>query len=263
MYNISQIISLPVISIYESCNVGIITEVLFDNTTKRAIALCIVDENEISIKKSINMRSIYKIGADAVIIRNCDQINLQECDKIGAQNLVFPNNFTVFDTDGVKLGNVTDIELDASYKITKIIVDNNTSINASRILTFKQNILIIKNSNLKLSSFKSSKKIKVNLANDYIVKNLNDASIISSGEIVRNLDEKEPIETAMLSSTISVSTPQKIITNYNFLIGRKVLQNIVNTNGEILARKDSIITYKMLNNMRKYGKLCELMSYSK
>ena len=70
MYNISQIISLPVISIYESCNVGIITEVLFDNATKKAIALCIVDENEISIKKSIKMISdkhkIMSIRAQAL-----------------------------------------------------------------------------------------------------------------------------------------------------------------------------------------------------
>lgn len=263
MYNISQIISLPVISIYESCNVGIITEVLFDNTTKKAIALCIVDENEISIKKSINMRSIYKIGADAVIIRNCDQINLQECNKMGAQNLVFPNNFTVFDTDGVKLGNVTDIELDSSYKITKIIVDNNTSINASRILTFKQNILIIKNSNLKLSSFKSSKKIKVNLADDYVVKNLSNTHTINDETTTYNQEVNENINTVAQNPNTTISTPQKTITNYNFLIGRKVLQNIVNINGEILARKDSVITYKMLDNMRKYGKLCELMSYSK
>ena len=55
----------------------------------------------------------------------------------------------------------------------------------------------------------------------------------------------------------------KQITNYNFLINRIITKDIKNFSGEIIANKDTIVSIKTINKLRRYGKLKELLLYSK
>lgn len=54
----------------------------------------------------------------------------------------------------------------------------------------------------------------------------------------------------------------KVIANYNFLIGRKISQDILSYSGEIVATKGTIITPVVVDKMQKFGKLLELTEKS-
>ena len=70
----------------------------------------------------------------------------------------------------------------------------------------------------------------------------------------------------ILSSLIkNEQTPpsNKIITDFRFLIGRYLSQDIVAFNGELIAKKDAVITKDIVNKASSYGKLVEIARYSK
>ena len=54
----------------------------------------------------------------------------------------------------------------------------------------------------------------------------------------------------------------KIITDFRFLTGRTLNKDILATNGELIAKKDSIITKEIVNLASMYGKLVEIARYS-
>ena len=58
-------------------------------------------------------------------------------------------------------------------------------------------------------------------------------------------------------------TPQRLIGNSNFLIGRKAIKTIYGLNNEIIIRKDNIINAKNLENAKRHSKLVELTVFSK
>ena len=59
------------------------------------------------------------------------------------------------------------------------------------------------------------------------------------------------------------NTQNKIITDFRFLIGRILSQDVIALNGEMIARKDSIVTKDIVNKASSYGKLVEIARYSK
>lgn len=61
----------------------------------------------------------------------------------------------------------------------------------------------------------------------------------------------------------SAPTPQRIVGNGNFLIGRKAVKTIYGLNNEIIIKKDSIINEKNLESAKKHSKLMELTVFSK
>ena len=58
-------------------------------------------------------------------------------------------------------------------------------------------------------------------------------------------------------------TPQKLVGNTNFLIGRKAIKTIYGINNEIIIKKDNIINAKNLESAKKHSKLVELTVFSK
>ena len=57
--------------------------------------------------------------------------------------------------------------------------------------------------------------------------------------------------------------PQRMITSQNYLLGRKLSKTIYGINNEIIAKKDCLITEKILNAAKNHNKLVELAVFSK
>lgn len=57
-------------------------------------------------------------------------------------------------------------------------------------------------------------------------------------------------------------TPQRIISDYHFLLGRKVEQNIFSYNGDLIIRQGEVVTFETVEKAMNYGKLVELAVHS-
>ncbi|MDR3216526.1 MAG: PRC-barrel domain-containing protein [Clostridiaceae bacterium] len=66
-----------------------------------------------------------------------------------------------------------------------------------------------------------------------------------------------------ITGAADAGVPAKIISDYNFLLGRRILTNIRTREGEILLFKDTVITFALIDKARKSGKLLELILNSK
>ena len=151
MNKISNIISLPVISIYEGNLLGYIHNVIFDYKLKKCKYACIFNENE-NIMNAISFDNIYSIGKDCLFIKNNSVLELKEnCDNefFNGKN---PINFKIYTLQGECLGEVTDIEIDKNYNIKSILLNNGQVIKHSAIINIG-NTILVSNNKFQLSKF--------------------------------------------------------------------------------------------------------------
>lgn len=239
MYKISDIISTPVISLYEGDYIGIIYNIMFDYKQKKCNCACILDEND-NIPHIIKFKDIYKIGTDCIYIKNKSTLSLEtNCEKEIEKNLN-PLNQKVYDLECNHIGTIHDIIIDEKYSIQQIILNNGKAINKDDIFNIGKSATIIGNSKITINKLRPTQKaIKVQKFND------NKVTILSS-----------PLKE-------SKNKNNKIITDFRFLIGRILNQDVIAINGELIAKKDAVVTKEIVNKASYFGKLVEIARYSK
>ncbi|MBQ9791452.1 MAG: PRC-barrel domain-containing protein [Clostridia bacterium] len=235
MYKVSNIISMPVISIYESKVVGYIQNLLFNSKTKKCEYVVITSPDE--IEYVLHKKDINSITEDSLTIQNQSKLNLKDNEELNLSTLYNPINAIIYDINGKKLQNIKDISLDKSLKIENYLVEENLSIDKKYIISFTENIAIYsKNNKVKLSNYKpKSKIVKESYSNNSLV----------------------TIEDKTTSFVTEKTTDSRILLN------RTVTKDIVLPNGEILIKNGSFITYATIKNACMYGKVIELTKYSK
>jgi len=246
MKKISEIISLPVISLYESEHVGIIHNILFDYKSKKCSYAIIFNDND-SMLKIIKMSDIYEIGKDCIFIKNKTQLELEtNCQKeLEIHSSLI--NLNVYNLKGENIGISTDILVNNKYELIKVILNNGIEINTSEIFNISKSTLLIDSQKTSIYKFKPRPKIikfketesKVMILSDFIT-------------------EKEKKTT----NIITTQQNSKIITDFRFLVGRILNKDIIAMNGELIAKKDTIITKDIVNKASSYGKLVEIARYS-
>ena len=143
------------------------------------------------------------------------------------ENCFSPINSIVVNINGDFLGYVSDIELGSKYEILNINVGKNTTINLCDVVNVTDSAIItcIGKKKPKISSFKEKQTIPTTLNNIKV--------------------------NALNSKQIETILPARSITNYNFLINRKVNRDILNFNGEIIItsedRKISEESFRKIN----------------
>ncbi len=238
MYKVSDIISTPVISLFEGEYIGIIYNIMFDYKQKKCNYACILDEKD-NIPKLIKFRDIYRIGNECIFIKNQTYLDLESnCDKEIEEN-TNPINLKVYNLNCEYIGTSHDIIIDKDYKIDKIILNNGKVINRDEIFNIGKTTIIVGN-DVSIQKFKP------------VTKNVK----------IQNVEKKVMILSSLIKNE---QTPpsNKIITDFRFLIGRYLSQDIVAFNGELIAKKDAVITKDIVNKASSYGKLVEIARYSK
>jgi len=236
MHKLSQLISLPVINLYKTKIEGYIEKIYINSETKKVEQFIVYDE-EFDTLKSIHPNNIYKIGKDSIFIKNSSKITLFENIEPLHQNSIFPINLKSFNFDGEFLGIVKDAIID-KHTMTSLLI-NNKNYPTSTIVSMKNNLTIIS----------ENKKIHIKKFHP-IIKKIN--------SLTEDNTEKEPVVNILKNIQ-----PNKQIANYNFLINRTITKDIKNQHGEIIANKNSIISIKTINKLKFYGKLKELLLFSK
>ena len=237
MYKISDIISTPVISLYEGEHIGIIYNIMFDYRQKKCNFACILNEND-NIPRLIKFKDIFKIGNDCIFIKNLTCLDLEtNCEKEMEEN-TNPINLKVYNLSCEFLGTSHDIIVDDNFRISQIVLNNGKIIERNDILNIGKSTIIV-GSDVSIQKFKP------------VVKSIK----------IQNSPKKVMILSDFINS--ETNTQNKIITDFRFLIGRILSQDVIALNGEMIARKDSIVTKNIVNKASSYGKLVEIARYSK
>lgn len=230
MTKLTNLISLPLINIYDLKVEGIIESVLIDFKTKKAKYVLVYNEDN-DTYMVVSFSDIFKIGENAVLIANNSKITLYENMELSLKNLVNPLNSMCYNLDGVLLGKITEINLE-NNNLHSIEIGN-LCFQISHIIGLNENLAIICDKKTTLSRFKCKNKF----------------SFVGDNNIK--------------VSVSSTNTPTREIANYNFLLKRKVLKNIIGENGEVLLKSGSQITPATINKLKYYGRLKELTLNSK
>jgi len=240
MLKFSQLISLPLINLYDMKIEGYIENILINPEQKKIENFIIYNEKE-DVYYIVKYCDIYKIGKDCVYISNSSKITLYENLEMNTQSYINPINAICYDIDGTQLGKISEIYFSNSKIDSLLINDKNYPISA--ICGINDIVVIIsQNKPINLKRFKqSSKRITTKLNKQPITTN-------------------EPIVAILNNKNIS---PTREITNYNFLLNRLILKDIKNHSGEVIANKNSIVTLNTIQKLKYYGKIKELMLNSK
>lgn len=229
MVNVSELISLPVINLYDLDYEGTIEKVCFDKNSLRPMCLLIYSESD-EMLKALEYKNVFKICKDCVFIANSTKITLYENRELELSDLICPLNAMCYDLDGIKLGKITEICVE--NRVLHSIKIGEKTIPKSNVLKWSDKLILVGENKVNINRFRPKLKIK------------NDKN------------------TQQIVSTMSLN-PMRTITNYDFLLKRKVAKDIVNPNGEIIAKSGTIITFNLINKLKYYGKLKELTLNSK
>jgi len=241
MNKVSEIISMPVISLYEGEYIGIINKMFFDYTTKRCKYICILNDDS-NIPQVIKVNDVYCKGHDCVFIKNKSVLELESNYENDIKKCASPINCSIFTLDGKNMGIIKDVILTSNYQIDSLLTNNNIKICKDKIFNIGKDTVIIKdNKKILLSRFKPQENIvKTNIIEQKI----------------------QMLETKHQPQEQTTPYSNKIITDVRFLLGRILNKDIIAYNGEIIAKTGTTISKEIINKASNYGKLIEVARYS-
>ena len=246
MYKASKIISLPVISLYESEYQGTIYNIVLDNKNHKCKFLYILNEED-NLEKVVNFNNIYLIGKNCVFIKNTNDIDLKSNYDFELSTLTSLINIPVYNLKGENLGTTKDIELNNKFNLENITLSSGATIPKTQVVNFSKTAILINDIIVNISKFKP----KLATTKNYHC--VNKIVILNNKTQTVKTNTSQPLS----------PTNNKIITDYKFLINRKLTQDIKTINGEIIAKKDTFIDKAIVNKASLHGKLIDLARYSK
>lgn len=238
MYYCNDFYSLSVLSLYEGELLGKVDKLFFDKKLKKLIEIELVGED--GSKLSLETKNIYHIGKNAITVKNNQAVNL----KVDETTLyACPINSKAYSITGEFLGVIKEISVNEKFITQKISFDNNNVIDVENIASFGKNTVIFYgDTKINMKKFEPYKTPKI------------------FKQKVQQLVQSMPVEEN--SNVVLIEKP-KHIQNADFLLGRVCTKDIFNFNNEILIKAHTIINKKNLKEVNKFGKLRELMLYSK
>ena len=239
MYYCKNLEKLTILSLFEGEIIGTVNKLYFDRKLKKLCEIEIVSEEGLNM--ILPVKNVYNVGKNALTIKNNQAIILKNSLENG---FVAPIGVKAYSIAGEFLGVVDEITLTQKFIVEKIALDNGAVLDVKFVASCGKNTIVFNNMGEKfnLKNFmpeiepKTFKKEEVEIAN---------AMPVESEEKSQEIEEK------------------KIVQNSDFLLGRICVKDITNFNNEILIKANTVINKKNLKEINKYGKLKELMIYSK
>lgn len=238
MLNFSQIISLPLINLYDMKIEGYIENILIDPDRKRLSELVVYNEND-DLYYIVKYSDVYKVGQDCVYITNSSKITPYENLELSTKNNINPLNAQCYNISGTNLGKITEITF--NYGQLHSITINNKSYPTTSICGITNNLIIVSEKKINLKRFGQVRRISRDL-NNFANQN------------------QDPVVTILNNTNIA---PTRAITNYNFLLNRLIMKDIKNQSGEVIANKNTLITANIIQKLKYYGKIKELILNSR
>lgn len=263
----SELITKPVISLFESAIEGVVYDAIFSENMKKIKSLLIESAKYDSIEDEylLEIKDIHKVGKDALMIKNKYALNF--FDESSKQNHN-PINYNVFTTNGQSLGKINDLELDANFNVLEFYCLSD-KFNIDQIASINNNIILINTNeySVNVSKFKHKTKpiiVKEPINQKAIILPLtqtqnNQTQIFESP--YANMPQIIELENKQNEQS-STSIPRLTSQNQN-LVGRIITQTIIAQNGELIAKQGNIVTENTIVLASAHQKLRELSFYVK
>ncbi len=281
MFNTKNLIGLPVLSLYEGELVGVVNNVYFDKKLKKVMYFLVCDQD---INYSLSTKNIYKIGKNAITIKNNSCLTLQ-LNNDDTPTIPAPFESKTYTIQGEYLGKIEQITFTDKYAVDTIMLDNEKALDCSNLASCSKNTILVydKSTHINVSKFKnraipkffrSSKQQKVatlpienpsedsidlsadTLSKDYDTQNLQNSQQSVAQYSLPTMEEKD-------FRLTSITLPTAVSNYPTFLIGRIVMQDILLDDKKILIKSHSTITERTLTLALANNRLRELMLYSR
>ncbi len=238
MYYCKDFNSLSVLSLYEGDLLGKVDKLLFDKKLKKLCEIELIGVD--GARLILPIKNIYHVGKNAITVKN-NQAILMESEQ--SDLCIAPLSSKVFSISGEFLGVVDEISFNEKFLSEKISLETGELLDVKDIASCGRNTVIFYNSDKKinLNNFTPSKQPKQFKGEEVVAQTL-------------PIEQKE------------IKTYEKknvTVQNTNFLIGRVCTKDIFNFNNEILIKAYAVVNKKNLKEISRFGKLRELMLYSK
>lgn len=242
MYYCNEFYSLSVLSLYEGELLGKVDKLYFDKKLKKLMEIELVGED--GARLVLQTKNIYHVGKNAITVKNNQAISIRVAET---EYCLCPLNSKAYSITGEYLGTVKEIGFNEKFLTHKVLLDNNGTLDIELLASCGKNTMIFCNGNEKVNMKKFTpekppKKFKEE-----------DVQLAEILPAEKENNHVVPIETHVKTQLESAE----------FLLGRVCTKDIFNFNNELLIKAHAIINKKNLKEINKYGKLRELMVYSR
>jgi len=235
MYSCNDFKTLSVLSLYEGDLLGVVNNLFFSKDLKKILEIELISED--GVKLSLPTKNIYKIGKNAIIVKNNQAVTF----KMETTNLnACPIGAKTYSINGEYLGNIKEITFNEKFLVQKIYLDNSNILMVENLASCGKNTMI----------FYAEKKI-----------NLNKFEPVQQPKIYKEQDVQ--LARVLPIKNKEVNNEIKSVDSSSMLLGRVCSKDILNFNNEILIKANGIVNKKNLKEIKKFGKLKELMLYIK
>lgn len=255
MYYCSDLLSRPVLSLYEGELIGTVDKLLFDRKLKKLLYLQLTNENDTCFL--LPTKNIYNVGKNAITIKNNTAVSL----KIEDDGLCLcPIGSKSFNIKGEFLGIVKEIILTEKFVTEKISFENNLVLDSNMIASSGKNTVIFydKSSRIDVNKFVPNKMPKI-----FKTKQPEVASILPVKNKLLKTENQNIQDDAKNINAVPIEAMATKIQSSDFLLGKICTKDIFNFNNELLIKANAVINKKNLKEINRFGKLRELMLYCK
>ena len=283
MFYFSNLENHPILSKKNLCIIGILKDCLLtENLNQIAYFLCINKDHNFLIPP----RELSAIN-DAVVIEDLSStISLEDVD-FTALNSVYKKE--IYSDKGMLVGAVSDLSFDNRGKVSQILFGE-SKLNTNSISGVGEIILLKspskrrrKHPKVDLRSFATEDKPVSILANgkendttsaSHIDEADNNSEVVDitpsdtlnaftvTDDCANGNYSELPIPPSGIANDLA-PVPTRIISNYNFLLGRTLTSSLYTFTGVMIAPVGTIVTIDIVDKARLNGKLLELTYNSK
>ena len=262
MNKTSDYLNMPVLSLQDARIVGDVHSVLFDENAKGAIYLSVLCDSKLML---LEFGKIL-CRADAIVIDSTLSL-IDACD-VDMTAFAALDGKHIFAQNGEDKGKISHVELFANCKTAKIVTDTNSFTptafqNIGEVLILKQakkrvvhhtiprdkidrKVEMLENSTKVVQPAGAIKQPKKMIA-------LEQGSPLFSQDALEKIVGKE-----VVFQYDDDRTPARIISDYDFLLGRTLLHDLTTYAGILLAPQGTIVTKELVELASRNGKLVDL-----
>ena len=241
MQNIN-LLQKPIISIFDCKNIGTCTNLIFNKNYK-----CIYIETSYKdMKYFINVRDIVSAENDGILIKNLSNLLLNTSIDLEISNNFNISTAAIYLTNGTFMGNVKNILLDNKFYVSQIITDKDFQLEKNMIYNLSNEIILAKETQRKNNRYK------------YKPKSMPKSNTIYESLIVSTNANSIPTQSKTRKDNLDTYSK-----NISKILNRQITKDIFTTNGEIIAKSGSKITKECLKRAKTFGKLYELIKFSR
>ena len=270
MQKTTDFLALPILSIDDAAILGEVKTVYFDRLAKQALYLSLL------LNDKLTLLPFDKIiaKADAIVIDSTLSL-IDACDT-DMTSLTTLDGKVIFSASGENKGKIDYAELFASGKTTKIYAGD-VGYTLSAFQAFGDVLLLkqIKKHAIKhaIPKDKLDRKVEIfDIEGDGYgdLKKQNQTKHPATPKtnfkvqdnILPPMFSKDALEKIVGKEVIyddtDERTPARVITDYDFLLGRTLLRDLNTYAGTLLAAQGTVVTKELVETAARYGKLVDL-----